>query len=234
LSCSSSKITDKNEILNTGSQLSKSTEYFLSMLPTWANFSTKGNCYRSSELQFLNFSKVHSSYSLNHQEITNIQVLLNLKLIKSAALKVLTLEDRMAFFLESYEEHNSGVRFLELPKYSNFTLIWLDSIALERREVMLRNLVSKGRFDESIPVLFSLCEDRLAIEKFLMESGLDSEFIYLVGSESSTIYTEEIKVSTSFFTNLKGLIPEGAILKYIKGEQGQNPPIEIDASILLK
>ncbi len=195
-------------------------EFFLPSVPSWANFSVAGKCFRDQSLSYLKFDLLAQNYELNYFDLVSLQTLYNREverlrpdhLRKEQMSEYISPRDKSYIFHETFEKVRGGFK-LALTRYPHVNLIWvdpfLDDIAhLKTRLVQLKN---SAIMDKGVPVLFSLCNSSLQVESIFKNNPIDSEFNLYLGAELFHVYDDQLKIRPHFGVDLKSLYPEKKI-----------------------
>ncbi len=144
-------------------------KYFLTDLPTWANFDQRGSCYRSSTLRYFDLNALMKSYSINYSQAVQVQATFNEEtaLYKGNNLThVTTLKEDELLFYKVSEKVFSKLIFFDPPTYKRVNLVLLDEILNDtKKEKKLKAFLSSKVMDEGVPLLVSFCLTRAEVEK---------------------------------------------------------------------
>ena len=100
---------------------------FLSGLPTWAEFSSVGNCRHDFPIRLLNHKVMKEKYSLSYKEILDVQYILNREIYsKTLDDESLGLKEENLIFLSSFDRVEGGATAITLPNYKEINLVWVD------------------------------------------------------------------------------------------------------------
>lgn len=103
--------------------------YFLSDIPSWANFSIEGQCFRKGSVRHLNLSELRNSFSFNYQQAIQFQYMFNRdyhKLKKEHQAKQLFFKDEEKLFYDVSDKIRSGFQAFKKPTFNRIHLIWID------------------------------------------------------------------------------------------------------------
>ena len=93
-------------------------QFFLPELPTWANTSASGQCFKKHNFQYLDFSKLSSTYQLKYPELVELQAQYNERLesyFRSTAVRFVKPVEEAAFFSNTLENVRGGVKHFKIP-----------------------------------------------------------------------------------------------------------------------
>ncbi len=161
-------------------------QFFLTELPSWANFSASGQCLKTNSFHYLDFSKLMSVYQLKYAQMIELQAQYNERLedyFRSTAVRFLKPTEETSFFSNTLEQVRGGVRHFKLPPVTEVEVIWLEGFLQQKKVEELKVLASKNRFDEKLPILLSTCHSRQSLNLWLIENGLEQVGFYLLSAE---------------------------------------------------
>lgn len=186
-------------------------QYFLPELPDWANFSTLGDCKRTSSVQFLDFPNLSSSYQLNYEQAVQLQYFYNRnaqKMREELGKDIFTAEDQSYLFYNSYEQIIGGSREFIVPTYHRIHVIWIDH-ALRDKNVMgrLKVLLESNQMNLGHPVLLSMCLSAMDLENFIQRNRLDSYGVKYISMEMFTHYNSQFSPMNYFGLEFNQLMP---------------------------
>lgn len=175
ISCSSSgtKIKKIKKVVNKKYFISSEVEgYFLPLLPSWANYSTLGRCYRSTDINFLNFKSLRKSYNLTYEQAIQVQAGYNDYIFRKKENN--GSDDRLPFekkekkIYSLIDEVQSDIKIFRSPKYNIVNIVWLD-YALGNKKTLERllKLAKTQIFREGHPIILSRCLQRYEAENFI-------------------------------------------------------------------
>lgn len=224
-SCGSHHV--KQQDANLIYQSAGAEQFFLPELPTWANFSQEGNCYRSSSNHYLDFNKIHQVYQLSYAQMIELQAQFNDRLEKyfrSAAVRFLKPVEEASMFANTLEQVRGGVRYLKLPvSVKEVDVIWLESFSPEA----LKKMSQEGKFDERLPILFSSCHNRQSLNQWVAANGLDQAGFYLLPNEYLSPFTESNELKGHLSVVLSKLIASNVKINLISHENKKTYELEI-------
>ncbi len=185
-------------------------QFFLPELPTWANFSASGNCFKKSSIQYLNFSKLRESYQLDYAQMLELQAQYNERLenyYQSTAVKFLRPVEQASFFSNTLEQVRSGLKGLKIPKVKEVTVLWFEAHTVDE----LKKMASTSVFDENYFILLSSCQTKQSLTQILMQANLDGVGFGLVTSEWLAPFDRDFNKSPGLKIFLQDLL--GAEMK---------------------
>jgi hypothetical protein len=151
-------------------------KYFLTDLPAWANFDQAGECFRKSNIRYLNLDALMKSYSLKFDQTLQLQAFFNEELSffkKLDKLQTPTVKQEELLFYKSSEKVSSKILFFDPPTFEKINLIWFDEvIGDEKKERKLKNFLNSETMDSGVPVLVSLCLTKEEVEKSFPDQNL--------------------------------------------------------------
>src|SRR5665648_237885 len=86
-------------------------QFFLPELPTWANHSASGQCFKKHSFQYLDFTKLSKTYQLNYSDLVELQAQYNERLeayFRSTAVRFLKPVEEASFFSNTIENVKGG------------------------------------------------------------------------------------------------------------------------------
>lgn len=178
------------------------SEYFLPPVPKWIDFSTTGQCFKNSEIEYLNYQKVNESYGLDYSQMVELQGLFHDAYANLKETKETTALEKNALFYETMQKINGGVKFLDLPKYDRFYLLWIDRMNHKQLESWLDLYRDSEYMNQGVPVLVSFCYTRSELIKKLDNWNLGEDYPHMITAESFSIYSEKFNQGPRFFVDL--------------------------------
>lgn len=144
-------------------------KYFLTDIPTWANFDQLAKCYRTSNIRYFDIDAIMKSYGLSYNKALQVQASFNEEYAEFKARDVnhvMTLKDEESLFHKVSEKVSSKIIFFDPPTFKRINLVWLDEILGDsKKEKKLKIFLNSKVMDEGTPVLISLCLTRSEVEK---------------------------------------------------------------------
>lgn len=206
LSCSNNELVPKKIGGTSYHVQSGSTQFVLTILPPWANFTETGNCKRDQTVRFLNLGKVMKSFSIPYEKAIELQLLLNteFELATGTGQMQLPPSEEEIIFKKAFGAVDSGQRIFNAPEFDTINVVWVDPMlvnpAMTKRFKKYLNTVSMNK---GHPVLLSLCKTRDYMEKWVQKNKMeDYPFVYIPSSmfslwnskgRKTNYYTLELK-----------------------------------------
>lgn len=217
ISCSSGEV---RQSVDAPYRTSGVEQYFLPELPSWANSSASGRCFKSSSLQYMDFSKLATTYQLDYAQMVELQAQYNIKreaYFSSTAHRFLKPVEEASFFSNTLEQVRGGVRQFSLPNVDTYDVIWLESYLQTGKLDELKRDAENGRFDMHPPVLFSSCLSRQHLSQWISDEDLDEVGFYLLSAEWLATYNAAAELSPGLQLDLTQFFP-GKTLKLITAD----------------
>lgn len=228
--CSRQEISDsslKRRSLKEYYVSSGEVNYFLPELPSWANFSSSGKCYRDKSVRYLNFEKLRRSLLLTYEEAMQMQLMFNYELQKAEEKEHIEIVDfklEEKLFYDVTQKIQQKIRTFNTPNYSRVNIIWIDSFLGEKGA--LKKILSLKDMDLGHPILVSMCLSQRGLERYLKKSNLNNKNIRLLSSEIFTPYDHNNEINYQLNLNLDDLFKvKKKVYLYIK--KGHSVPKEI-------
>lgn len=184
-------------------------QFFLAELPDWGNFSAAGKCYKSRSFQYFDFAKLGQSYQLSYREQVELQAQYNARLeeyFRSTAKNFLKPMEESSFFSNTMEQVKGGVRHFKLPRVKEIDLIWLEGFSQAGQEAQLIKRAREGKFEERLPVIFSSCLSRLALQQWISDHNLDGVGFYTLSAEWLSSFDPQSTARPGLYLDLKQLL----------------------------
>jgi hypothetical protein len=201
---------------------SRVVRYFLTELPTWANFSTTGKCRRHTSIRYLDAQLVRGSFSLSYEEVVQLQALFNVemrRLMKEKKVNHIPFREEERVFFKQTDKIQAKIRIFRAPDYKRVHLVWIDH-ALADKVVLgkLKALMKRDSFLKGHPVFVSQCLSREELDQFIVGIGKGRENIRKISSDFFIPFDREGKPSYKFFLSLKDFFkPEQKLILYTPG-----------------
>jgi hypothetical protein len=200
ISCGSGEL--KKDLDHTTTYRTSGVEqFFLAELPSWANFSSSGSCFKESSFHYMDFSKLKEAYQLSYLEMIELQAQFNERLetyFRSAAVRFIKPVEEASFFSNTLEQVRGGVRSLKLPNVKEVEVIWFEGLAPDE----LKKMAQSDRFNEKLPVLFSSCHSHQGLTQWLMQEKLDNVGFRLITAEWLNPFSSEGKLTAGLHLEL--------------------------------
>lgn len=224
ISCSNGEI--RQEITDTPYRTSGLEQFFLPELPTWANTSASGQCFKKHSYQYLDFNKLAGVYQLKYSELIELQAQYNERLesyFRSTAVRFLKPVEEAAFFSNTLENVRGGVRHFKLPQVNAVDVIWLDRYIALNQVSEIKKMNELGRFDERLPILFSSCLSKQDLNQWLIENNLDQVGFHTLTAEWLSPYGSDLTMKTGLHLEIKKMLNENVKVKFISPSEVQLP-----------
>lgn len=144
------------------------TKYFLTDIPSWANFDQNAGCFRQPGIRYFNIDALMKSYALTYNQAIQVQASFNeefLKFKKANKLQAPMLKEEELLFYKVSEKVSSKIIFFDPPTFKRVNLVWLDEIlGDEKKEKKLKSFLNSAVMEEGVPVLVSFCMTRDEVE----------------------------------------------------------------------
>lgn len=194
-------------------------QFFLPELPAWANNSASGQCFKKHSFQYLDFSKLAATYQLKYTDLIELQAQYNERLesyFRSTAVRFLKPVEEAAFFSNTLENVRGGVKHFKLPAVVNkVDVIWLDRYISLNLVNELKKMNETGKFDESLPILFTSCLSKQDLNQWLIENNLDQIGFYSLTAEWLSPFSSEIQMKAGLHLEIKKLLAPNVKVKFI-------------------
>lgn len=144
-------------------------KYFLTEIPTWANFDQTSSCYRPTSIRYFDINALMKSYGLEYSKALQVQASYNeeMVLFKGIADKhVPTLKEEELLFYKVSEKVSSKIIFFDPPAFKRINIVLIDEALYDaKKEKKLKAFLHSPVMDEGVPVIFSFCLTREEVEK---------------------------------------------------------------------
>lgn len=217
ISCSNGEL--RQDVTDSPYRTSGLEQYFLPELPTWANSSASGQCFKKHSFQYLDFKKLSVTYQLQYAELVELQAQYNERLesyFRSTAVRFLKPVEEAAFFSNTLENVRGGVKHFKLPPMVNAVdVIWLDRYIALNQVDQLKRMNEMGKFDERLPILFTSCFSKQDLNQWLIENNLDQVGFYTLSAEWLTPFGSDFSMRPGLQLEVKKLLNEKIKVKFI-------------------
>ncbi len=224
ISCSNGEI--RQEVTDTPYRTSGLEQFFLPELPTWANTSASGQCFKKHSYQYLDFNKLAGVYQLKYAELVELQAQYNERLesyFRSTAVRFLKPVEEAAFFSNTLENVRGGVKHFKLPPVNAVDVIWLDRYIALNLVSEIKKMNEMGKFDERLPILFSSCLSKQDLNQWLIENNLDQVGFHTLTAEWLSPYGSDLTMKTGLHLEIKRMLNENVKVKFISPSEVQLP-----------
>jgi hypothetical protein len=216
ISCSNGEV--RQEVTDSPYRTSGLEQFFLPELPTWANASGSGQCFKKHSYHYLEFNKLASVYQLTYPELIELQAQYNERLesyFRSTAVRFLKPVEEAAFFSNTLENVRGGVRHFKLPQVAAVDVIWLDRYISLNQVSELKKMNEMGKFDERLPILFSSCLSKQDLNQWLIENNLDQVGFYTLTAEWLSPYGSDLTLKPGLQLEIKKMLTDKVKVKFI-------------------
>lgn len=186
-------------------------KYFLTDIPSWANFDQAAGCYRPTGIRYFNIDALMKSYGLTYAKALQVQASYNEELsqFKNVGGKlVVNLKEEELLFYKVSEKVSSKIIFFDAPTFKRINIVWLDEIIGDtKKEKKLKSFLHSSVMDEGVPVIISFCLTREEVEKRFPDINtkmITAEMLSVFGSDGVKAPRFQIDL-TQFFTSTQKL-----------------------------
>lgn len=205
ISCSSNNF--QSRVIENYYQSAGVEKFFLSEIPSWANFSELGNCKRNVSIRFFDLELLMKNYNLNFSQALQIQASFNgeyINLVNNNPGKTIPLNDEQLLFFKASDKVNGKILFFNAPSFKKINLVWIDeAIANEESINKLKKFLNSRVFDSGVPVLVSYCLSKSEIDKIFHEQNYPS-----LSTELLSIYNADGTKNNFLGFNLENLFKQ--------------------------
>ncbi len=206
---------------------SKVEGYFYSNLPDWANFVESASCMRNDRIRFLNFPTLKKSFDLSYEELVQLQLKVNEKLVEGQdnfrqASLAPGMEEKI--FFEAKEQVESKIATFHVPNFKRVHLVWVDPLlASESYDKKLRSLLKSEDFFKGHPVFISLCLNRKGVKKLIADYNWTDIDIKIISSEMFAPFNIQGEFRPNFQLDLSNFLKGKEVYLYnINGQLMNN------------
>lgn len=194
-------------------------QFFLPELPTWANTSASGQCFKKHNFQYLDFNKLASTYQLKYSELVELQAQYNERLesyFRSTAVRFVKPVEEAAFFSNTLEQVRGGVKHFKIPNgVREVEVIWLDGYIASNKVEQIKQMAQTSRFDERLPVIFSSCLSKQDLNQWLVENDLDQVGFHSLTAEWLNPYSSDLSMKPGLRVEIKKLMGDNVKVKFL-------------------
>ncbi len=190
-------------------------KYFLSEIPSWANFSPAGRCFRSKNLQYLDIGALMKSFNMTYVDALQVQASFNeeyLNIKKDPNVR-LTFKDLEILYFKASQKVAGKIKFFEAPDFSVIHLISVDEILGDKtlvREKKLKAFLQSSVHDNGFPILISSC-----LTKSEIEEKFPGQSLKILSAELFSSYNELGEATPGINLNLNSFFkPNQKIIYY--------------------
>ena len=217
ISCSGGEV--RKEVRDAPYRTSGLEQYFMPELPTWANSSASGQCFKKHSFQYLDFSKLANVYQLSYADLIELQAQYNERLeayFRSTAVRFVKPVEQAAFFTNTLENVRGGVKSFKLPPVANkVDIIWLDRYIALNLVPEIKKMNDLGRFDERLPILFTSCLSKQDLNQWLIENNLDQVGFYSLSAEWLSPFGSNLELKPALHLEVKKLFRPDIDVRFI-------------------
>jgi len=217
ISCTSGEIREVNE--DAPYRTSGLEQFFLPELPSWANNSASGQCFKKHSFQYLDFSKLGNVYQLKYPELIELQAQYNERLesyFRSTAVRFLKPVEEAAFFSNTLENVRGGVKSFKIPPIATeVDIIWLDRYISSGLTADLKKMNELGRFDNKPAILFTSCFSKQDLNQWLIENNLDQVGFFSLTAEWLSPFAPNLEMKAGLHLEVKKLLNDNVKVKFI-------------------
>ena len=143
-------------------------KYFLTDLPSWANFDQKASCFRTTTIRYFDIEALMKSYGLSYNKALQVQSSYNEEFNqfrKTEAKHQITLKEEELLFYKVSEKVTSKIVFFDPPTFKRVNLVWLDETLGDIKKIKkLKAFLNSKTMENGVPVLVSFCLTKEEIE----------------------------------------------------------------------
>ncbi len=221
ISCSQGQVRENSEEI--AYRTSGVEQYFLPELPSWANHSATGQCFKKHSFQYLDFNKLGSVYGLKYPELLELQSQYNDRLesyFRSTAIRFVKPVEEASFFYNTLENIKGGVRKFKIPAtVKKVDVIWLDRYIGRNLVDEIKKMNDSGRFNETVPVLFSSCFSRQDLNQWLIENKLDQVGFFSLTAEWLSPFGPDLQMQPKLHIEIKKLIRPDVEVHFVRPDE---------------
>lgn len=212
----------KDPVMGNGiiSSSSQSVGMSLTQLPSWSNFSVPGDCKRSINVNYFDFSNMNRKYNFDYKKLVLFQVFYNqeykAKLSKDGLIS-LNQQQEESLFAETLARVEGDQKYFSSINFANVNIVWVDPYFKNSNFDKLKLLMQSKELNDGHPVWISLCQDSTVLEKTAKYLSLDDVDIKFMGTEFFTPYDYKFELQNGFRINLSKIF-ENKNLKLITQE----------------
>lgn len=200
-----------------GSGLEK---FFLSDLPTWANFSSTAQCKRKEPVRYLHFQNMFKSYSMDYEQLIQFQYMLNKKFASykiSTGRKTIFLKDESYILYNVHQQIIGGSRDFITPKFNRINIVWVDDILTSKNgsaNKRLKKLMYSKEMEKGHPVFISTCLSSIELELFISKMGYTKFGVKGISQGMFSPYNSEYQFAYQYELDLNLLMPNKELFFY--------------------
>lgn len=164
--------------------------YFLPLIPQWRDYSSASQCSRSAQIRYLNIKNLMTSFSVDHQNASQIQYAFN-KIYREKAKgmdRSPTLKEVEQIFFSANDLVSATGGYLKRPKFKNVNIIWFDSYR-ENLSRLSRLMNSKSML-QGRPIFVSTCFLEDEMKSMMKKANVVYEGAFFVDFSYLTYFDE--------------------------------------------
>ena len=186
-------------------------KFYLSDIPKWLDYSSTGQCFRQSDIRFMDLPKLMGQFNYDYPQAIQFQLLLNrlrrekMQEVRSA---YLMLKDEEIVFYDTVDKiENKIYPFAEI-KYDRIHLVWIDpALSSELQLKKLQVLLQSEAMNVGFPVLVSLCLDAHNLNDFVSKTKI-YEGVGRIPFDLFSVYSTDKKHRYQFSLELAALFDQ--------------------------
>lgn len=170
---------------------SGATLYFLPLVPQWRDYSSVGQCQRSTQIRYLNIKNLMTSFSVDHQSASQIQHAFNkIYREKSKGLsRSPTLKEIEQIFFSANDLVTATGGYLKRPKFKRVNIIWFDTY--KENLSRLSKLMKSKSMLQGRPVFVSTCFTDEEMRSMMSKASVVTEGAYFIDYSYLTYFNEK-------------------------------------------
>jgi hypothetical protein len=197
-------------------------KYFLSDIPSWANFSEVGKCRRTQFIRYVNFKDMHLSYAMEYEQLIQYQLMLNRQFEnykRSTGRETVFLKDENYIIFNVHQQILGGGRDFLTPNFNRIHLISIDdSLGDKKRLKQLKNLMKSNQMSKGHPVFISMCLSSYEVEDFIASNGFSSMGVKGISQSMFTPYDTNFEMNYEYSINVEKIFKDKTLILYSKEE----------------
>lgn len=201
-------------------------KYFLSDIPSWANFDQKSGCFKKTNIRYFDINALMKSYNLTYNKALQLQASYNDELAQFKNLDKKhspDLKEEELLFYKVSEKVSSKIIFFDPPSFKRVNLIWLDeALGDPKKEKKLQKFIDSNVMENGVPVLVSFCltKDEVELQFPSLHTKLITAELFSI-FDSKGIKTPGFKIDLDqffsanqeiYFYSQKKIVPNEEIL----------------------
>jgi hypothetical protein len=193
-------------------------KYFLSDVPTWANFSQAAKCKRNQPIRYVNFKDMHLSYSMGYEQLIQYQLMLNRQFEnykRSTGRKTVFLKDENYIIFNVHQQILGGGRDFLIPNFKRIHLISIDdSLEDKKRLKKLKELMLSEQMGKGHPVFISMCLSSYELEEFINSNGFSSMGVKGISQSMFSPFNTDNEMDYEYTLNVKKVFANKTLILY--------------------